>query len=78
MGYLSILSGVLTLLVKVYEQFWSDSAILARLKQKQTDVRLSQATEAVRLSEEYAKIAAQHREAGQALADALNKQFPKP
>ena len=73
MGYLSILSTLLTVLVKVWEQFFSDSATLARLKQKQADIRGRVSAERASLERDYLRIEAQPDKTGQDLIDSLNK-----
>ena len=76
MGYLSLLSGVLGVLVKLYDAFWSDSAVLARLKLKLSEVQGRQNVEAARLKSEYDRIHAQPDKTGQALLDSLNRRKP--
>jgi len=73
MGYLSILSSVLTILVKVWEQFFSDSATLARLKERQADIQGRITAESASLRRDYLRIEAQPDKTGQDLVDSLNK-----
>ena len=73
MSYLSILSSVLTVLVKLYEQFWSDSAILARLRAKQGAISARISAERASLERDYLRIEAQPDKLGQDLIDSLNK-----
>lgn len=73
MGWLSLVSGLLSGLIKLWEQFGSDTAILARLKEKQAGVRGRQEAEAARLKAEYKRFELEPDLKGKALADKLNE-----
>ena len=73
MGWLSLASTLLSGLIRVWEQFGSDTAILNRLKVKQADIHGRQATEALRLKAEYERFELAPDLKGQALADKLTE-----
>ena len=82
MTWLTLVMTVVGLLVSVYRQFWSDSAMLKRLELKYAALQARQEVEAERLRATYERIAREQELTGQALADKLNetarKLRPKP
>ena len=73
MGWLSLASTLLSGLIKLWEQFGSDTAILNRLKTKQADLKGRQESEAARLKDEYKRFELAPDLKGQALVDKLNE-----
>ena len=73
MGWLSIAATLLSGLVKIWEQFGSDTAILNRLKTKQAEIKGRQEAEADRLKADYERIWGEPDLTGQALVDKLNQ-----
>lgn len=73
MGWLTLVTTVVGLLVSVYRQFWSDSAMLKRLELKYAALQARQEVEAERLRATYERIAREPELTGKALADKLNE-----
>ena len=73
MGWLSLVSGLLSGLIKVWEQFGSDTAVLNRWKVALARKQAFQQAEKDRLQAEYARIAATPDLKGKALVDKLNE-----
>lgn len=73
MGYLSVIAGVLGVLIKLYMQFWSSGAILARLKERQASIQGRIDAERAALERDYQRIKDQPDKTDQALLDSLNR-----
>ena len=73
MGWLSLLSGVVSLLSALWGQFFSDSATLSRWKIALARKQALQHAEADRLKAEYERIAKEPDLYGKALADKLHE-----
>ena len=73
MSALSLAATLLSGLIKLWAQFGSDTAILARLKEKLAEVRGRQAAEAAALQREYDRINSSLDLTGQALVNQLNE-----
>jgi hypothetical protein len=72
-SYLTVAVSILGVLVSLYRQFWSDSAILKRLELKLTELKARQDVEAERLRALYDRIDREPETTGQNLADQLNR-----
>ena len=73
MGWLSLASTLLSGLIRVWEQFGSDTAILNRLKIKQASIQGRQTAEALRLKEAYTRFELAPDLKGKELADKLTE-----
>ena len=73
MGWLSLVSTLLSGLIRLWEQFGSDTAILNRLKVKQASIQGRQAAEAARLKDAYRRFELAPDLKGQALVDKLTE-----
>ena len=77
MSWLTIATSVVGLLVMLYRQFGSDSAMLKRLELKYAALQARQAVEAERLKATYERIAHEPEQSGKALADRLTETAKK-
>ena len=77
MSYLTVAISILGVLVSLYRQFWSDSAILKRLELKLVELKARQDVEAERLRATYERIDREPEQSGQELADRLNETSAK-
>lgn len=75
--WLTLVTTIAGLLVSLYRQFWSDSAMLKRLELKYAALQARQAVEAERLKATYERIAREPELFGKALADKLNETVRK-
>lgn len=77
MGWLALVTTFTGLLVRLYKQFWSDSAMLKRLELKYAALQARQQVEAERLKATYQRIEHEPNLTGQALVDKLNETVRK-
>lgn len=69
--WVSVLSSILTLVMALYRQLWSEPAQLKRLQLKLASVKARQEVEAERLKAAYQRIEGEPFKGGQDLVDSL-------